>query len=182
MKSFASLLFILCFCLSITAQERDSILVQDVEKLKKNVNSLKTSQKKLNSKLVSASKKQSTALEETSSAVAQNQKDIEEANARTSELGQRMDQKLAEANDSRTSLADWTRQMITILALVFLALLIVLLVLIITNRSRTSKAFRKLEAKLDNTKETLETEIRDVLSRHEEDLAALRSDIDKNKK
>ena len=55
----------------------------------------------------------------------------------------------------------------------------ILLVLIITNRGSIKRANLKLEAKVDNNKEAIDLKFKEVLKKHEEDLAALKASIAK---
>ncbi len=173
MKIIASLLIALCFCLGAGAQESDSVILDAVRNLENEISSLKTGQRRLSSQLVSSSRDQAAALEETNAAVTENRQAIGETEAKVSALEQVVERNKGQADEEREILAGWTRQMLIILAAVFVVLLVILLILIIINRGRIKKDYLKLEAKVDNTRDALELEIKNVMKKHEDDIAAL---------
>jgi len=189
MKFILSILVVFCFCLSLGAQETslgaqetDSVMLEKVLQLKSDVSKLKTGQNNLNSKIITSNKNQDVALEETRTAVSENQQAIQAANTKISELNQLVEANKNQTDEERETLAAWVKQMLMIMGIIFLVLFAILLVLIITNRSRINREYVKLEAKVDNTREDIQVKIRDVLKKHEDDLAALKASVDKGKK
>jgi Na+-transporting methylmalonyl-CoA/oxaloacetate decarboxylase gamma subunit len=182
MKTLMSFVVILVFCTGLAAQETDSVMLEKVMKLKTEVSKLKAGQKKLNAKVWASSKETDAALEETAEKITGNKEAIDQLKADLSGLEKTVGANRQEAGEERTALGDWAKKMLMILGVIFLVLILVLLVLIITNRSRINKDYLKLEAKVDNTRDSIEVEIRDVLKKHEDDLASLKAAIDKAKK
>lgn len=182
MKRILVSLIVIVFTLGLSAQENDSILLERVGSLKKELGLLNKKHRSLQAKYYQLQKAHEKDLQETKSKFASADESIERNNARTGELEQSLKESEEKTLESLTVLGEWTKKMILILAIVALILFIVLLILIITNRRRIEKAYTKLEAKVDNTKEAIEIEIRDVLKRHEEDITALKSAVEKGKK
>ena len=177
-----SFVVILIFCSGLAAQETDSVMLEKVMKLKTEVSKLKSGQKKLSSRITASNKKTDAALDETVEKISGNKDAIGEVDAGLSALEAAVETNRMEGAEERTALGGWAKKMLMILGIISLVLILVLLVLIITNRSRISKDYLKLDAKVDNTRNAIEVEIRDVLKKHEEDIAALKAAIDKAKK
>lgn len=182
MKRILVPLFILLFALSLSAQENDSILLEEVKSLKKELGLQKKKTKSLQSKIYKLQKSLEKAIKEREQAFAATDEAMEKNSARTSGLEQALKVSEEQALDSRTTMAEWTKKMMMILAVVALLLFIVLLVLGLTNRKRIDKNYQKLEVKVDNTKEALGLEIRNAMNKHEEDHKALKAEIEKGKK
>ena len=177
-----SFVVILIFCSGLAAQETDSVMLEKVMKLKTEVSKLKSGQKKMSSRISASGKKADAAIEETVEKINGNKEALGKVDAGLSALEMVVETNKKEAVEERTVLGDWAKKMLMILGIIFLVLILVLLVLIITNRNRINKDYLKLEAKVDNTRNAIEVEIKDVLKKHEEDLAALKASIDKAKK
>jgi len=122
------------------------------------------------------------AIDEAMDETEKNSQSVEEINEKVSELGVQVDKNREDAVLERETLGEWIKNMLVILVIVFLVLFTILLVLIITNRNRLSKDYLKLEAKVDNTKDAIDIKMKDVLKKHEEDLATLQAIIEKGKK
>ncbi len=182
MKRMLVPLFILLFTLSLSAQENDSILLEEVKSLKKELGLQKKKTKSLQSKIYKLQKTLEEAIKEAEQAFTETDEAMEKNSARSSELEQVLKASEEKALESRTTMADWTKKMMMILALVSLLFFIVLLVLVITNRKRIDRDYQKLEVKVDNTKEALGLEIRSAMNKHEEDHKALKAEIEKGKK
>jgi glucose uptake protein GlcU len=86
------------------------------------------------------------------------------------------------ALQSVTILGEWTKKMLMILFIIAFVLILVLLVLVVTNRRRIAADYKKLVARVDNTKEAIDLEIKEVLTRHETDITALKDVLEKGKK
>jgi hypothetical protein len=156
-------------------------MLENVMKLRTDVSTLKTAQKRLNSRVVTTSKKTDATLEEIMARVAENQGAIEESNAGISKLEQVVEENKRNADEERETLAGWAKQMLMILGIVLLILIVILLVLILMNKSRSSREHLKLEAKVDNNKQAIESEIRDALKKQDEEIAALKESVSKGK-
>jgi len=175
-------LFILLFSLGISAQESDSILIEKVDILKKEFGTLKKKNKSLQYQIHKLQKAHQTDVEEVTKKFDAADEALEKSN--TNIAGLTEDLKASEKNalESLTVLGEWTKKMIMVLAIIALVLILVLFVLVITNRRRIEGDYKKLEARVDSTKEAIDLEIKDVKTRHEGDIAALKDTIEKGKK
>jgi hypothetical protein len=182
MKRIFISLIVLVFTLGLWAQENDSILLERVDVLKKELGVLNKKQRNLQYKLNLLKVAHEKDLQETESAFTVVDESIESNAAKANELDQALKDSEEKTLESLTILGEWTKKAIMILAIAALVLIIVLLILIVTNRRRIEKDYAKLEAKVDNTKEALEIEIRDMLRKHEEEISALKSAVEKGEK
>jgi len=107
--------------------------------------------------------------------------EIEETMTATGGLEVALQESEESTLEGLTVLGDWSKKVITILAIVLCVLFIILLILVISNRSRIQKDFLKLEAKVDNTKESVEQDLKEAMKKHEEDMLALKAQIEKGK-
>lgn len=182
MKSILSFMIVLFFCTGLAAQVADSVMQEEVMKLKTEVSGLKSAHSKLNSKMAASSRKTNASVEELRNQTEANLKASEGNAAGISSLQQALDDHRTQAAGEQESFGSWVKQMFMIIGIAFLVLFLVLLMLVIINRRRINRDYLKLEAKVENTKEAIETEIRDVLKRHEEDLSSIKASMEKGKK
>ena len=130
--------------------------------------------------MVTSSRKTDAALEDAMAKTSENLEAIESTNAGLSKIEQVVEENKNQADQEREILGAWAKKMLMILGIVFLVLFVILLVLI-TNRGSIKRANLKLEAKVDNNKEAIDLKFKEVLKKHEEDLAALKASIAKGK-
>ena len=182
MKKILIASVILTFSLSLWAQQSDSILLERVDMLKKEVSSLKKQNQNLQAKISRLQKAHQSDLKETN-------KKFTDADAVTQKISSRIDdleQSLKESEEktleSLTVLGDWTKKTILIVAILVVVLFLIVLIFVLANRSKILRNYNKLEAKVDNTRENLEKELNNVLKRNEEDITALKALIEKDKK
>jgi len=182
MKRIIFSLFILLFFLGISAQESDSILLEKVDILKKELGTLQKKNKSLQYRIYKLQKAHQTDVEEVTKKLEAADEALEKNNTDISRLAEDLEASEKNAVESLTVLGEWTKKMIMIFALIALVLILVLFILVITNRRRIERDYKKLEAKVDNTKEAIDLEIKNVLMRHEGDITALKDAIEKGKK
>lgn len=186
MKKIIVALIVLLITLSISAQENDSILLEEVKSLKKELGLLKKKDRSLQSQIYQQKKAFEKAFEKALKNVEQEfaarDESLGKNSARTSELEQVLKVSEEKARTDRTEMAEWTKKMMMILVMVALLFFIVLLILVITNRRRIEKDYLKLEAKVENTREAIDMEIKNILKKHEEDITALKDTAAKGKK
>jgi hypothetical protein len=182
MKRISVSFLVIMFTLGSYAQESDSLLLLKVESLGRDLQALKKKNKQLTSRVYSLQKaheKDQQAANEKFAAAGEARK---KNSTRLDEQEAAMKASEESTDESISVLGDWTRQVLMILAIVFSVLFLILLILIITNRRRIEKEYTKLESKVDNTKESIELDIKEVLKRHEDDITALKSLVEKEKK
>jgi hypothetical protein len=182
MKKILISLLILVFTLGLSAQERDSLLLEEVEKLKKELIVLKKKNKHLHAKIHKLQKAHEKDLQEAEAKFASTDEALERNSAGLDKQAAALESSEEKTLESLTVLGEWTKKVIMILAIITLVLLILLLILVISNRQATRKGLQELEAKVDSTKDAIEREIKDVLTRHEEDIAALKTSVEKGGK
>ena len=182
MKKIIVALIVLLITLSMSAQENDSILLEEVKSLKKELGLLKKKDRSLQSQIYQHKKAFEKAVKDVEQEFAARDESLGKNSARTSELEQALKVSEEKAQSSRTEMAEWTKKMMMILVIVALLLFIVLLILVITNRRRIEKDYLKLEAKVENTREAIDMEIKNILKKHEEDITALKDTAAKGKK
>ena len=182
MKRILVSLFILVFTLGLSAQEMDSLLLEEVEQLKKELTVLKKKNRNLQAKLAKLQKVHEKDLQEAEMKLTSTDEALQKTDARLDEQADAL--KASEDNtlESLTVLGEWTKKTIMILAVITLVLLILPLILVISNRSRIKKDYIQLESKVDNARDAIEKEIKDVLTRHDEDIAALKTSVEKGMK
>jgi lipopolysaccharide export LptBFGC system permease protein LptF len=182
MKRILIASIILAMALSASAGENDSILLQRVDVLKKEVGALKKQNQNLQARVSQLQKSHQKDLDETHKKQASTDEAIGTINATTTDLEQSIKESGERAMDSVTILGKWTRKMLTVLAVIAVVLFAILLILVLANRKRILGDYTKLEAKVDNTRESVEKQIRDVLKQHEEDIRDLKTLVEKGKK
>ncbi len=182
MKRIILSLMALLLTLGISAQTNDSILIEKMDNLKKEIVLLKKKQKSLQSQVYQLQKAHKTDLQQAEEKFASTDEALEACNARITELEDALKTSKENTLESITVLGSWTKKVIMILGIILLALFIVLLILVITNRTRIEKDYMKLEAKVDNTKEAVELEVKEMTKRYEEDITALKALVEKGKK
>jgi len=182
MKRLLALLVILSFVLCLSAQDNDSILLERTDMLKKEIGILKKKNKSLQAQIYKMQNAHKADMQVAKEEIAAANAEIEEANAALGGLEKELQKSEESIQEGMTMLGDWTRKVLTILGIALCVLFIVLLILVITNRGRIQKDYLKLEAKVDNTRDSLEQDLKEVLSKHEEDMAALKAEIQKGKK
>lgn len=77
---------------------------------------------------------------------------------------------------------EWNRTMFLWTFIIAVALLLVVLIVALTGRARSRKEIRALEARVDNAKEEVEVEVKQVLRQHQADMEALKKSLDDLKK
>lgn len=182
MKRIVLSFLALIFTLSLTAQLNDTILLEQVESLKKELSSVKKKHNSLQSRVYQLQKAHEKDLGEASSRISSLEKELQSSNNRISEQQEAL--KVSEENTAEglKILGEWTKKVILIVGIVALVLFIILLILIITNRRKIEDKYTKLEAKVDNTKDAIELELKEVLKKHEDDITALKALVQKDKK
>ncbi|MFC2115321.1 hypothetical protein ACFLTU_02535 [Bacteroidota bacterium] len=159
----------------------DSIFLEEVSSLKKELGLLKKKDKSLQSKIYQLQKAQQKNLAEAEEAFAATDETMEKNSIRTSGLEEALKVSEEKAQENRNEIAAWAKKMFMILTIFIIVLFIVLLIFAITNRMRLEKGYKKLEAKVENTKEAFDIEINKVLKKHEEDIAKLKKSTGKDK-
>jgi septal ring factor EnvC (AmiA/AmiB activator) len=185
MKRYLAVLLILSFALCMSAQDNDSILLERTDMLKKEIGKLKKTSKSLQGqiyRLQKAQKAQNADLQGVKDEISAVTAEMEELNTAVGELEKALQESEESAVEGLAMLGDWTKKMFIILAIIACILIIILFIMVVTNRSRIQKDYLKLEAKVDNTREAVEKDVREALKKHEEDMVALKAHIDKSKK
>lgn len=182
MKKIVLSLLILVFTLSLSAQQTDSVLLEKVNMLKKELTLLKKKNKSLQSQIYKMKKAHANDMEEAEKKFAAADDGIRKSELMLAELNQALKDSEESSLESITILGEWTKKTIMIIAIVAVLLFLLLLLLIITNRRRIEGDYVKLEAKVDNAREAIDLEIKDVLKRYEEDITALKAVVEKGKK
>jgi len=117
-------------------------------------------------------------LERVSAELNENGERIAAIDSKLNELKATLDEHMSSSGERIDALAKWTKQIVLILFILLGVLFIILLVLIIINRQRIKKEFVKLEAKVDNVKKNMEVELNQFMKKHEDDLTALKKDLE----
>ena len=182
MKRIVVSLLVLLFTLSLSAQETDSILLEKVDMLKKELAVLQKKNKSLQGQVYKLQKGHVKDMDDAEKRFAASDEALQKYELRIAELTQAQKTSEERSLESVTILGEWTKKMIIILAIVSLALILVLLILILTIRRRIDSDYGKLEAKVDNTREDINLEIKNVLKRLEEEISALKTVVEKGKK
>ncbi|MCK4745892.1 MAG: hypothetical protein KAT15_02605 [Bacteroidales bacterium] len=182
MKRIVLSLLIIVLTLSLSAQDTDSLLLEKVNMLKKELTVIKKKNKSLQAQIYKLQKMHAKDLEESEKKFATAEEVHQKYELMLTELDQAIKDSEENTLESMTVLGEWTKKMIMILTIVAAILFLVLLILVITNRRRIEGDYKKLEAKVDNTKEAIDLEIKDMLKRHAEDITALKAVVEKGKK
>ncbi len=182
MKRIIPLLLLFFFCAGLTAQQIDSTLYQEIDKVKKEIVNLQAKVKRLNAADYMIQKDQQSALEELNDQLAELKNAIDQSNQKTADLEQSLSAHQQDSTTRIDSMEAWFRQMMTIVGLVSLLLFILLIILVLSNRKRIRKEYQKLEAKVDNAKDAMEKKIGELEKKHEKDLADLKVALEKGKK
>ncbi len=182
MKRILITFLILALSLGLWAQQSDSILLQRVDVLKKELGVLKKQNQNLQARLSKLQKTYQNDLDKTNKKITDADAATQQIRSRTDELEHSLKESEEKALESVTILGDWTKKMILILAIIAVALFLILLIFVLANRRKILANYQKLEAKVDNTKELIDKQISDVLQRNEEDITALKALIEKDKK
>jgi len=181
MKRLLSLRVILSFAFTLFAQENDSILLARTDMLKKEIGMLKKKNRSLQAQIYKMQNAHKADIQGLKDEIAAANAEIEETMTATGGLEVALQESEESTLEGLTVLGDWSKKVITILAIVLCVLFIILLILVISNRSRIQKDFLKLEAKVDNTKESVEQDLKEAMKKHEEDMLALKAQIEKGK-
>ena len=178
MKRIITVLISLVVCLAVSAQVPDTLLVKQVKHLEKQAQKLQNSNWSLQKKV-----KQ---LEENTDLI---KKELEQGRASFEKAGQELEavktslsQHQADSDTRFTSLEKWSKSTMLWLIIILGALVVVLLVLCLVNRNKMHAGMMKLEAKVDNTRDALELEIKEVKKIHDTDLEGIKKAIDELKK
>ncbi len=182
MKKIIFSLLILVFTLSLSAQETDSLLLEKVNILKKELTLIKKKNKSLQAQIYKLQKVHAKDLEEAEKKFATSDDAMQKHEQMLAGLDQAMKDSEKSTLDSITLLGVWTKKTHMILAIAVAVLFLVLLILVITNRRRIGGEIAKLEEKVDSTTKAVDIEIKEVLKKHEEDITALKSVVEKGKK
>ncbi|KPL12371.1 MAG: hypothetical protein AMS26_18190 [Bacteroides sp. SM23_62] len=182
MKRIIPFLLLFFFCTGLAAGQIDSTLYEELDKVKKEIMDLNAKVKRLNAADYMIQKDQKSALEELDTQLSGLKGAIDQAGQKTASLDQSLSAHQQDSSDRIDNMEAWSKQMMTILGMVSLLLFILLIILVFTNRKRIRKDYLKLEAKVDNTKDAIEKEIRELEKKHEKDLAELRETLEKGKK
>ncbi len=182
MKRLFSLVLILSFALGVSAQDNDSILLERTDMLKKEIGILKKKNKSLQAQIFKMQKAHKADMLVTKDEFAAANAEIEETNAALVGLKQALLESEESTLEGLAVMGDWTKKVFTILGIALCVLFIVLLILVISNRSRIRNDYLKLEAKVDNARESVEQDLKEVLRKHEEDMLALKAEIENGKK
>ncbi len=182
MKRHFVILALLLFALCLSAQDNDSILLERTDMLKKEIGILKKNTRSLQVQINKIQKAHKADMQDTEAAVASLNAGIEETRKAIAELEKAVQKSEESSLEGLAVLGDWTKKMITVLAIVLCILFILLLIMVITSRSRLRKDFLKLEARVENVKESMEVKLNEALKKHEEDMLALTAQIEKGKK
>lgn len=182
MKRTFLILLIGMISLAVSAQTADSTLLKEVELLKKEVQKLQKSSYNHNALISKLKKTHQEDLQGVSGSLDENSKRITEIDSQLNELKASLDEHMSESGTRIDNLEKWTKQMAMIQFILFGVLFIILLVMIIVNRQRITKLFTKLETKVDNIKESMDVEFNQLQKKHEEDMAALKKNLEEKKK
>lgn len=182
MKRTFLILLIGTISLAVSAQTADSTLLKEVELLKKEVQKLQKSSYNHNALISKLKKTHQEDLQGVSGSLDENSKRITEIDSQLNELKASLDEHMSESGTRIDNLEKWTKQMAMIQFILFGVLFIILLVMIIVNRQRITKLFTKLETKVDNIKESMDVEFNQLQKKHEEDMAALKKNLEEKKK
>lgn len=182
MKRHLAILAGLLIALCLSAQENDSILLERTDMLKKEITVLQKKTRSLQAQLYKIQKEHKSDMQGVKDKIASLNAGLEETKAAIADLNKALQESEESAVQGLAVMGDWTRKTIAILAVVLGILFIILLLMVITNRSRIQKEYLKLEAKVDNSREALQVELNAALKKHEEDMVALKAQIEKDKK
>jgi len=182
MKKIFLLLLSGLFCLAVSAQTTDSTLIKEIEFIKKEITELKRSGYNHNAMISKLKKTHQEDMESVSAKLNENSEKNAAADSRLNELKAALDEHMNSSGARIDALEKWTKQMVLIQFILLGILFIILLILIITNRQRIKKEFIKLETKVDNVKESMEVELNQLMKKHEDDLTAIKKDLEDKKK
>jgi uncharacterized protein YoxC len=175
MKRIFLILLIGMISLAVSAQTADSTLLKEVELLKKEVQKLQKSSYNHNALISKLKKTHQEDLQGVSGSLDENSKRITEIDSQLNELKASLDEHMSESGTRIDNLEKWTKQMAMIQFILFGVLFIILLVMIIVNRQRITKLFT-------NIKEIMDIEFSQLQKKHEEDMAALKKNLEEKKK
>jgi len=182
MKKAMLILFLGLFSFALSAQTTDSLLVKEVEQMKKEISNLK----KANSSLKAQISKLKTAFKEDVDEISGNLDDannkVSANEAQINAVSGDLSNQIGEVKTTSDDLGQWSKKMFMILFVVFGVLFLVLLVFTILNRSRINKNYLKLDAKVDNVSEKFALELKELETKHNEDLDALKKELQEKKK
>lgn len=182
MKRISLILLIGMIGFAVSAQTADSTLIEEVKVLKKEVQKLQKSGNNHNAQISKLKKAHQEDLKSVSGSLDENSKKITVIDSKLNELEASLDEHVNSSATRFDNLEKWTKQIAMIQFILFGLLFIILLIMVIVNRQKITKAFTKLEAKVDNVSESLNAELNKLQKKHEEDLAALKKDLDDKKK
>jgi biopolymer transport protein ExbB/TolQ len=182
MKRIFLILLIGIISLAVSAQTADSTLIKEVKLLKKEVQKLQKSGNNHNAMISKLKKAHQEDMKGVSVSLEENSKKIAAIDSRLNELKASLDEHINSSGTRLDNLEKWTKQMVMIQFILLGVLFIILLIMIIVNRQKITKAFTTLEAKVDNEKENLHAEVSKLLSKHEEDMKALKDELNKKNK
>lgn len=182
MKKFSITLVILSFTLCMSAQDSDSILLERTDMLKKEISSLNKKNNSLQAQINKIQKAHAADMQGAKDEIAAANGAIKENSAAVAGLEKAVQESEDSAVEGLAVLGDWTKKILTVLAILLCALFIILLILVITNRNRIRNEYLKLESRVDNVMESVEVELKNALKKQHEDMAALKAEIQKGKK
>jgi len=169
------------FCLAVYGQTTDSTLIEELKALKKEVVKLQKSSNNHNALLSKLRKTHQDDLKGVEADMNENSEKIAGIDSKQNELEVTLNEHMKSSGERIDTLSKWTKQMVMIQFILFGVLFIVLLILVITNRQKIKNEFIKLEAKVDNVKNNLDIELKQLQKKHEEDLATLKKDLEEKK-
>jgi peptidoglycan hydrolase CwlO-like protein len=178
MKRIITVLISMVVCLAVSAQVPDTLLVKQVKSLEKQAKKLQNSNWSLQKKV-----KQ---LEENTDLI---KKEMEQGRASFEKAGQELEavktslsQHQTDSDTRFASLEKWSKSTMLWLIIILGVLAIALLVLYLVSRSKMNTGMTKLEAKVDNMRDALELEIKEVKKTHDTDLEGIKKAVDELKK
>ena len=176
MKQLISILILCLVGLHISAQDPDSVLLQE---LKQEVSMLRKQNKSLKYQVNSIKKQHQEDLEKLKMAMDENAMNTEDLKGKLDIYNDAL-AKHQQASDERFgTIESWSKKMVTILFILSGVLFIVLLILVLINRSAVNKSFIKLDAKVDNVKNEHELAHKELENKYMEELEKLRNEISK---
>jgi len=184
MKHKLMVLVISCISVSMLAQVEsmtglaDSVMIEKVADLEKQVSKLKNSSWSLQKKL-NQHEEQLNSLKE---GIEQGKLSTEQANQAIEQLKSDLASHQAGTEERFASNEDRVKKMFLWMIIILGALFLVVLILSIVNRRRINEDYLKLEAKVDNTREAIELEVKEVLKNHEKDMEEIKAAIEELKK
>lgn len=182
MKRIFLILFIGMISVAVSAQTADSILIEEVNALKKELQKLQKSSYNHNALISKLKKTHQEDLKGVSESLDENAEKIAVVDSQLTELKVSLEEHMNVSGTRLDNLENWTKQMAMIQFILLGVLFIILLIMIIMNRSKITKMFTKLEATVDRLKESMNVELRQLQKKHEEDMATLKKNLEEKKK